>query len=74
MICGKNMTDWRARLDDVEDENKMLLEALKQIIEAVDTGNLEMTSPETVMAGTPYPWHEEWLYRARAAIAKATSS
>lgn len=46
------------------------VKALEDILRAVDTGNLELNSPE--IGGhdhiPPHPWHEEWLYRARAII------
>ena len=50
-----------------------LVEALRNLINAIDTGNLEMNSPE--IGGHDdiplRPWHEEWIYRARAALSKA---
>jgi hypothetical protein len=51
-------------------EVKRLRSIIKQIVEAYDSGNLQMSSPEV---GEPendipmHPWHEEWLHYARKA-------
>jgi hypothetical protein len=44
---------------------------LRYLIEAIDAGSLKMDSPEIDLGnGTePFPWHQEWLYRARASLA-----
>ena len=51
----------------------MLYEALESFIAAWDGKNVEMNSPE--IGGhddiPPHPWHEEWLFHARAALARA---
>jgi hypothetical protein len=45
------------------------LEALvSDIVKAVDSGNLKMES--MVMVTPLYPWHDEWLHHARAALAR----
>lgn len=43
---------------------------LRQLIDAYDTNNLEMNSPEIGGENDipPHPWHEEWLHHARAAL------
>lgn len=47
-----------------------ILAVLGDLLDAYDTGNVQMASPE--IGGDypddppPHPWHEEWLYRARA--------
>ncbi len=46
---------------------------LRQIVEAFDTGNLEMNSPRIGVGDEPpHPWHEEWLHYARATLAETT--
>lgn len=45
-------------------------EALKELIAAIDAGQLEMNSPEIDLGdGTsPFRWHEEWLHHAKNAL------
>jgi hypothetical protein len=56
--------------EDAQAEVKRLRSIIKQIVEAYDSGNLQMSSPEV---GEPendipmHPWHEEWLHYARKA-------
>jgi hypothetical protein len=53
------------------DEIKKLKGIIKELIEAYDSKNLEMRSPEIGEPenGIPYhEWHEEWLHHARAAV------
>jgi hypothetical protein len=74
-MCMEAATaDMRAKLTRLRAENERLREALRDIINAVDTGNLEMNSPE--IGGHDdiplHAWHEEWLHHARAALSKAT--
>jgi hypothetical protein len=49
---------------------------VRQVIEAYDSGNLELNSPELdgdIESGIPpHPWHEQWLYHARQALATYT--
>lgn len=48
-----------------------LAEALRHLFGAIDCGSLEMNSEE-VGGGrdvAPHPWHDEWLFYARAALA-----
>jgi hypothetical protein len=51
-----------------------LFDVLRALIEAFDTGNLEMNSPE--IGGHDdiplHPWHMQWLHLARAALLKAS--
>lgn len=54
-----------------------MLEVLQHMLKAVDDGTLQMNSPELgePEVGIPlHPWHEEMLYYARTAVAKATST
>lgn len=46
------------------------LNLLRQIIEAFDSHNLEMNSPDITVSDEhpPHPWHEEWLHHARALL------
>lgn len=55
------------------------LQFLTEIVNALDSGNLEMNSPE--IGGEPpqgfddpgvpaHPWHEEWIYHVRGVIGK----
>lgn len=52
-------------------EDERLRKIIRQAVEAYDSGNLQLNSPEI---GDPendipmHPWHEEWLHYARAAI------
>lgn len=53
-------------------------DALRQFIEAVDADAVRMDSNDLNPAqnqlndpAPPYPWHEEWLHHARAALAAA---
>lgn len=49
-----------------------VVEQMKKLIEAVDSGNLQMNSPE--IGGhddiPPHPWHEEWMHLTRQALAE----
>ena len=50
-----------------------MAEALSSLIGAVDANALEMNSQEIDINDSdipPHPWHEEWLYHARAILAK----
>jgi hypothetical protein len=52
------------------------LAVLRQMVEAYDSGNVEMNSPEIGEPENDIPlhaWHEEWLHYARAAVTKATA-
>jgi len=53
-----------------------LAHELGKLLEAIDAGQLEMNSPELdgdpESGIPPHPWHEEWLYYARRAHARAT--
>lgn len=54
--------------------NAELLTALVSLLDALDTGDLEMNSPEIGGENEdnpPHRWHEEWVHYARAATAKA---
>lgn len=52
-----------------------LYEALEAMADAIESGNLDISSGE--VGGDedreipPHPWHHEWLHHARAALAKA---
>lgn len=52
-------------------EDERLRKIIRQAVEAYDSGNLQLSSPEI---GEPesdipmHPWHEEWLHYARAAL------
>lgn len=58
-------------VDRLEGEVARLRSIVRQAIEAHDSGNLQLSSPEI---GDPdndipmHPWHEEWLHHARAAL------
>lgn len=43
---------------------------LKELIAAIDAGQLEMNSPEIDLGDNtpPFRWHEEWLHHARQAL------
>ena len=50
-----------------------VVEKMRELVAAVDSGSLEMNSPE--IGGEdgdpgipPHPWHEEWLYHTREAL------
>ncbi len=73
-------TDLRDAYRDLKDANARLREAkealaelLENIVGAFDGGALEMNSPD--IGGhddiPTHPWHEAWMYRARAALSKA---
>ena len=67
---GASTSEANARLIAAAPE---MFEALRALIDAIDTGNLEMNSPE--IGGhddiPQHPWHEQWLHHARDAIQKA---
>ena len=73
------LIDARGPLEDI---NAYLLEMLRSLISAFDEGALEMNSPEIDGEPSggygfdqesipPHPWHEEWLFHARAIIDRA---
>lgn len=53
-------------------EIERLRAVIRQAVDAYDSGNLQLSSPEL---GEPendipmHPWHEEWLHYARQALA-----
>ena len=58
-----------AERDLLMEHNEALKTCLEDILKAVDTGNLEMNSPE-IDCGDPeipkHRWHDEWLHSARS--------
>lgn len=75
-VLENAVESYKANLD-VRDIHVQNLEAqlavahrlIRDILEAHDSGNLEMNSPEIGGGDIPiHPWHEEWLHLARAAF------
>ncbi|RTL51247.1 MAG: hypothetical protein EKK40_10415 [Bradyrhizobiaceae bacterium] len=71
-----NLADESAdEIDRLTAEVERLSKLLRDMIECVDGGAIEMNSQEIDRGdGTrPYPWHEEWLHHARATISHGDS-
>ena len=55
------------------DRIEALEKRLQEFITAFDAGAVEIASPEIDISDSdipPHPWHEEWLYHARALLEK----
>lgn len=55
-------------------DNARLRKPLVNLIEAIDSGNLEMNSPDIDLIDgiPPSPWHEHLIHHIRAALAPTT--
>ena len=74
--CGFELSRAAAQ-PGMREHGGQAIHALTELFKAYDSGNLQMSSPEI---GEPenniplHPWHEEWIYNARAALAQQEDS
>ena len=65
------LAEFAWQLTEARYVNNEMRARLRELLEALDSGNLQMNSPDIDAdpPERPHPWHEEWLHHARKAVA-----